>query len=272
METWRLICSPKADAFTNMAVDEAILQTYIQHFKQPTLRIYGWQPAAFSIGVGQKPAEALNLEACRQDRIDFVRRMTGGEAVFHDREITYSLVCSKQDLGLPNSVKQSFRVLTGFVMRFYETLGLTPCFAADAPGYAHGDSSEFCFATREEFDILIAGKKIGGNAQKRIGGVVFQHGSIPFSLNTAGIAGYFRQDISYAASYITSLQDVLKQPVTFETAAKVLLDSFKVNFSVILNEEKLSIQELDLAHVLEEEKYSTRQWNFFRSTRIETKE
>ncbi|MDD5746940.1 MAG: biotin/lipoate A/B protein ligase family protein [Candidatus Omnitrophica bacterium] len=272
MKKWRLILSDKSDPFTNMAVDEAILQTYIHRSKEPTLRIYGWRPAAFSIGVGQKPAEALNLAACQEDRIDFVRRMTGGEAIFHDREITYSLVCSKQEMDMPNSVKQSFRILTGFILHFYEKLGVSPKFAADIPGYAHGNPSDFCFATMEEFDIMVKGKKIGGNAQKRIGDIIFQHGSIPLTLNINAIAKYFNRDIKSAASTIASLHDVVEQTMTFESCRDLLVASFETAFSAALEEQDLSVHEQDLAHVLAEEKYNTKQWNFYRSTRIETKE
>jgi lipoate-protein ligase A len=269
MRAWRLILSPRSDLFTNMAVDEAILRSYIHLHQRPTLRIYAWKPAAFSIGVAQKPEEALHIPACRQDAIGFVRRMTGGEAVFHDNEITYSIVCSKQDLALPDSVKQGFRVLSGFIVTMYRELGLDPCFAADADGYIHGNPSDFCFATKEEFDILVRGRKIGGNAQKRIKDIIFQHGSIPLALDLGKISRYFRHGITGAAAPSISLQEAVGSEIVPGDCRQFLINSFKKTFSVSLTKEQLTMSENDLARVLDKEKYSTRQWNFFRREPVE---
>ena len=106
MKTWRMIISPDADPYTNMAIDEALLQTYDFNKQMPVIRFYRWEKPAISIGVSQKPLEALNLPAMRTRNVSFVRRMTGGEGVYHDEEITYSLVCSKQDLSLLNQLRQ----------------------------------------------------------------------------------------------------------------------------------------------------------------------
>jgi lipoate-protein ligase A len=268
MANWRLIISPPEDAFTNMAVDEAILQMYTHKGGIPTLRIYGWKPPAISLGFSQTPDDALSLAHCRRNNIDFVRRITGGEAIYHDQEITYSLVCRKSDLNISDSVRKSFRLLTTFVFNAYRKLGFTPHFASDLANYRHGDASHFCFATIEKFDIIINNKKIGGNAQKRTKDIIFQHGSIPIALDFKKIKTLINEDLKDVERKVTCLNELLKSEVRYKEVTRVLIDSFKSSYNVGLNRMTLSRQEKDLSHTLLQEKYKTKQWNYFKRSRI----
>jgi lipoyl(octanoyl) transferase len=272
MSNWRLIISPANDAFTNMAIDEAILQMYIHKGGIPTLRIYGWQPAGISLGFSQIPSNSLNLSQCLRHKVEFVRRITGGEAIFHDNEITYSIVCSKQDLNVSDSVKNSFRVLTSFVFNAYRELGFKPYFAGDIDHYTHGDPSEFCFATTEKFDIMIAGKKIGGNAQKRTRDIIFQHGSIPFTLDFDKIKTFINADLTGIEQRVTCLQETLKRNIDFKEMSRLLVNAFKSSYDVCLKKTILTRAEEDLAHTLSKEKYMTKQWNYFKRANIVKKE
>ncbi|MFH1062235.1 MAG: lipoate--protein ligase family protein [Candidatus Omnitrophota bacterium] len=272
MINWRLIISPANDAYTNMAIDESILQTYIYKGGMPTLRIYSWKPAAISLGSSQVPASALNLSQCLVYKLDFVRRITGGEAIFHDNEITYSIVCSKQDLNVSDSVKKSFRVLTAFVFNAYRELGLKPFFAGDIDKYKHGDPSEFCFATTEKFDIMIGDKKIGGNAQKRSRDIIFQHGSIPLTLDFPKIKTFVKEDLEGIEQRVTCLQEELKREISLKEISLLLIDSFKSSYDVCLKKTILTRSEEDLTHTLNEEKYKTKQWNYFKKASIVKKQ
>ena len=164
-----------------MAIDEALLRSFDPESSLPVLRLYGWNPPALSLGRFQNAAEVLDLERCRADGVAVVRRVTGGGVIYHADELTYSLVCAPYQIPPASSVKDSFRVLTGFLLAFYRTLGLDAAYAVDAvpEGTRLGERTAFCFAGRESFDILADGRKIGGNAQRRLKGVIFQHGSIP---------------------------------------------------------------------------------------------
>jgi len=272
MTNWRLIISPPCDAATNMAIDEAILQTYIHTGGMPTLRIYSWHPSAISLGSSQSPVAALNLSECLIHKLEFIRRITGGEAIFHDNEITYSIVCSKSDLNLSDSVRKSFRILTAFVFNAYREMGFMPCFAGDTVTYQHGDPSEFCFATTEKFDILLNGKKIGGNAQKRSKDIIFQHGSIPFSLDFAKIKTFIKEDLGGIEQRVTCLQDELKRRVSFKEVSRILIEAFKSSYDINFKKSILTRAEQDLAHALNEEKYKTKQWNYFKKASIIKKE
>jgi len=272
VKTWRVIVSPETDPYMNMAVDEALLQTYNFKKQMPVLRFYRWKTPTVSIGVSQKPVEVLNLPSMRTKNISFVRRMTGGEGVYHDQEITYSLVCSKQDLTLPNSVHKSFRVITNFILNTYREFGLKPYYAGDRQEYSHGETASFCYSTREHFDVMVDGKKLGGNAQKRIGTIIFQHGTIPLRLNFSAIKLCFRGELGDIENNMTSLGQACGKDINFDEGVKQLKNSFAKAFSVRLMKSFLSEYELDLAHRLCQEKYKTEDWNYFRRTRIMKKD
>ena len=114
---WRLILDDKCDGYYNMAADEAILLHYPSK-KIPTLRVYGWKFPFISLGYNQKVADVLtSLET-----IPFVRRITGGASILHDKELTYSITCSLTDLDLPRDVKESYKTLCSFIIGFYSQL------------------------------------------------------------------------------------------------------------------------------------------------------
>jgi lipoate-protein ligase A len=114
-----------------MAVDEALLACFDPAVSAPVLRLYGWHPPAFSLGRFQDAGQVLDLEKCRETGIPVVRRITGGGVIYHADELTYSLVCAPRQVPPARSVKDSFRVLTSFLLRLYEKLGLTARYALD---------------------------------------------------------------------------------------------------------------------------------------------
>ena len=181
MIPWRFIDSGPLDGCSNMAVDEALLACFHPEKTRPVFRIYGWDPPALSLGRFQKGGEVLDRKNCTEAGVAVVRRITGGGVIYHADEITYSIVCSPDHVPPAASIKESFRALTSFLIRFYGKLGLDPCYAIESfpDGAGIGGRSAFCFAGKESYDILIQGKKIGGNAQRRLKKAIFQHGSIP---------------------------------------------------------------------------------------------
>lgn len=207
--TWRLIVTSPLSGAENMAIDEALLRSFDPLSSRPVLRLYGWNPPALSLGRFQKAAEVLDLERCRADGVAVVRRVTGGGVIYHADELTYSLVCAPGQIPPASSIKDSFRVLTGFLLAFYRVLGLDAAYAADAApeGTRLGEKTAFCFAGRESFDILAGGRKIGGNAQRRLKGIIFQHGSIPLQNRAAVGLSYMREQISAYAEGTASLAE-----------------------------------------------------------------
>lgn len=264
-DKWRLISPKYNDPYANMAIDEAILRGYIAGVAPPTLRIYGWKPSAISLGYFQKADSVLDIDNCERQKISFVRRITGGEAIFHSGDVSYSIICSKRDLALPESVKHSFKILTGFLINSYKALGLRASFFSETD-VSYKQKSSFCFAIQRDFDIAIGGKKIGGNAQKRIKNIIFQQGCIPLKLDTERIKFFIREDLSGIEDRTLALEDALNRKILFSEFASIISDSFEKTFSLKLVEGELNPFELELVELLKKEKYGSREWNYSKKT------
>lgn len=226
-----------------MAVDEALLLSFDPASSQPILRLYGWKPPALSLGRFQDAAAVLDLDRCRAGGVPIVRRITGGGVIYHADELTYSIVCAPPHLPPTPSIKESFRHLTAFLLTFYGKLGLHPRYAADHGGDRRlGERTPFCFAGHESHDILIGGRKIGGNAQRRLKEVIFQHGSIPL-VNRAEEGGAFMRERPLAIGEGTvSLCEA--GVAGGEAELKILLaESFREGMAVLLQEDPLSPRE-----------------------------
>jgi lipoate-protein ligase A len=235
MTAFRLIESGACNAATNMAVDEAIFLCYQEHFSTPTLRLYGWSPASFSIGVSQDPRK-LSLSH------PFVRRPTGGGALFHDNELTYSFIASCSDLGLSLDVKESYAVITGFLIKTYAALSLEASFAKDAmhkTAIISHTIADYCLSRKEEYDIVIAGKKIGGSAQKRRKNIFLQHGSIPCE----------------------TLSATLGRDIRYQELSRLVIAAFCAHFSTSHSLGELTLEESHCAENLKAEKYTNPRWN-----------
>ena len=204
---WRLIDTGPLSGPENMAIDEALLRSFDPVSSAPVLRLYGWTPSALSLGRFQKAGEVLDLARCTVENIPVVRRITGGGVIYHADELTYSLVCSPHHIPPAASIKDSFRVLTAFLLAMYRRLGLSAGYAVDRVEYPAklGERTPFCFAGRETFDILVNGKKIGGNAQRRLKNVIFQHGSIPLVDRSLDGLGFMVEQPENFAGSVTSL-------------------------------------------------------------------
>lgn len=244
MEMWRLLDTGALDGPANMAVDEALLACFDPQRSPPVLRLYGWSPPAISIGRFQKPEEMLDLEKCSAAGIAVVRRITGGGAIYHAEELTYSLVCAPRHVPVTSSIKDSFRVLTRFLLDFYQRLGLSACHAVDCAvaGTRLGERSAFCFAGRESYDILIEGKKIGGNAQRRLKSTIFQHGSIPLINCTSNAAGFVRDIPAGIGETAAALYDFTER-YAHEELKKLLTEAFAGALPARLTEDQLTGEE-----------------------------
>ena len=173
---FRLICTGSADAITNMAIDEALLEGF-EKDANPILRVYSWSDS-FTLGISQKIKDYQELY---QPNTSFAKRITGGGVLFHGHDVSYSVILPSDTFGTLD-VKQSYEKLCSFLIAFYEDLGLNPVFAKDEEATTT-TNSPYCQIGFEPYDILIEGKKIGGNAQRRMRDKIFQHGSIPFKKN-----------------------------------------------------------------------------------------
>ena len=258
---WRLIDTGLLSGPENMALDEALLCSFDQ-LSRPVLRLYGWNPVALSLGRFQKAGEVLDVDRCRADGVPLVRRITGGGVIYHADELTYSIICSPDQIPEARSIKDSFRVLTGFLLQFYRNLGLEALYALDccSSGEKLGERTPFCFAGKESFDILVNGRKIGGNAQRRLKQVVFQHGSIPVLNRVADGIVYLRQHPEGVEDRVTCLAD---EGMSTDSVflKSILKDAFCTNLGTVLLETNPTYLEQQLAEKLHREKYLNVHWN-----------
>jgi len=247
--SWRIILDKKNNGYYNMALDEAILNNY-NNLKIPTFRIYGFDKPFISLGYNQKIKDVLKEE----NKIPVVRRITGGEAVFHNDELTYSIVCSIKDLDLPKSIKESYKKICSFLINFYRKLNLNIEFPKEKK-----INSNFCLSNFMQFDILIDSKKIGGNAQRRKKDIIFHQGYILQNIDFKKIYENIK-DIKDIESKVNYLYNFTKYD--FYSLEILLKESFKETFFVNFVYDKLTDQELNTCKILLKEKYTQYNWNY----------
>jgi lipoyl(octanoyl) transferase len=268
MNTWRVIFSGYKDPYYNMAMDEALFEAMGLGYGQPTLRIYGWEPAAFSLGYSHDPAVNLDLKACLRYKVPFVRRITGGGVLFHGGDISYSIVSLYADLPEGLKAGKLFKIICSFLITMYRSMGINAEFAVDSEDYQPAlkpkrGAPVFCPDGKEKYDIVINGKKLGGNAQKRGKDVFLQHGSIPLSdtLNYARL--FLKENVSSAVSRPFSLEELSGKIFSFSGAETILLESFQDTFGIIPADGELNKEERGIFESLRVRKYQVRDWNMY---------
>lgn len=170
---WRLIETPALPGARNMAIDLVLADT-VRAGGPPALRFYRWWPPCLSLGRNQEARGHYDTAEAERRGIEFVRRPTGGRAVYHHHEITYSVVVGERDLGGP---RETYRAVTRALTAGLRLLGV-PAEIAERPGPALRPNTIPCFRERGDGAILANGRKLVGSAQLREAGVLLQHGSI----------------------------------------------------------------------------------------------
>ncbi|HDQ72704.1 MAG TPA: lipoate--protein ligase family protein, partial [Chloroflexi bacterium] len=177
LDIWRLIRSAPADGASNMAVDEAILRAVAMGQSPPTLRFYAWEPACLSLGRGQTVAD-VDREALQAQGFDLVRRPTGGKAILHVDELTYSVVVPQSDARVVGDVVASYRRLSSALILGLQRLGVPDVVADQRLENRHAQGA-VCFEAPSDYEITTGGRKLAGSAQMRAQDTVLQHGAMP---------------------------------------------------------------------------------------------
>lgn len=172
----------------NMDMDEKILSYAIKNnLSSPVLRFYGWKPSCVSLGRNQSD-EHLNKQFCMDNNIDIVRRLTGGRALLHDNELTYSFVCPTSFLKHGDTVIESYKEISSALAFGFKSLGLDVDFPEEMKAKT---KFEYCMSLSTGADLSYKGRKIVGSAQFRSQGYILQHGSIMFDYNESTIENIF---------------------------------------------------------------------------------
>jgi lipoate-protein ligase A len=228
-------------ATLNMAIDEALIENIGQ---APVLRIYGWRPAAISVGYFQSIKEEVDLEKCSQLGVDVVRRLTGGGTVLHEFELTYSFITKQYQ----QNIMESCRWICDAIVMSINRLGFDASFVPLN-------------------DIVVNGKKVSGSAQTRRKGVLLQHGTLLLSVDVDKMFSVLKvpseklrdKIVKDVKERVTSLAGT-----TFDDMASSLKTSFAEKFDAKLVADTMSTEEISRAKWLAERKYSSKEWNFRR--------
>ncbi len=253
-ESWRLINTNHNDAFMNMAIDEALLTS-----EKPVLRFYRWKPAALSLGYSQKMDE-INLIQCEKLGIDYVRRLTGGKAVLHDKELTYSFIINEDVM--PKRIIDSYMVISNAILFGLKKLGIN---ANMKEPMQKPRQSSICFNEPSYYEIIANNKKLIGSAQTRRNCKVLQHGSILLNIDVEKMCSLFRncnkRIINLSKKSVTSIKELNKK-VDSNALIRGIKKGFEENFQIKLYDDELTDDEMKLAVKLAKERYSSKQWNF----------
>lgn len=179
---WRLLDSDPNIGAYNMAIDEELLARAQAGETTPMLRLYTWHPPAVSIGRFQKLATAVDAGACRRQGIDIIRRVTGGRAVLHNRELTYSIIARTDDPVFPRNVHGTYKIIAAGLLQGLRNLGIPAEMVSRSDRNAilvkKDTKDAACFSSPSWHEILVHDRKIIGSAQRRLTGAFLQHGSI----------------------------------------------------------------------------------------------
>lgn len=264
---WRLILHPPASGTRNMAVDEAILRAVMAGLAPPTLRLYAWDPPCLSLGYGQ-PAADVDQEALRARGWGLVRRPTGGRAILHTDELTYSVIGPADEPRLVGGVLESYQRLSQGLMRALEILAV-PVQHARKQGTADGAIPDpVCFVEPSDYEVTVNGKKLVGSAQARRKNGVLQHGTLPLRRDLTRITQVLRfegeGDRASAAERVrqraTTVEAALGRPVDWEEAATAFEQGFAEALNLRFERGELSADEEAAADHWAQVQYANDDW------------
>lgn len=187
----------------NMSIDSDLLDFAIQNkLEYPVFRLYGWSPACISLGRNQQDA-FIDKKFLKDTGIDMVKRLTGGRALLHDNEITYSYICPVSYLKHGDNVKQSYMEISQFLIDGFRKLGIELEFGASKPVNTKFD---YCMLISTGADLCYKGKKLIGSAQCRKEGYILQHGSILYDYSIPLLEKIFNEPVG--TDLITSIKEI----------------------------------------------------------------
>lgn len=225
---WRYLDSGPATAAENMKIDEELLEQARKPGALPLLRFYAWDPPAVSLGRFQRADEAVLADACAKQGFDIVRRITGGRAVLHNRELTYSVIAPDKNPLFPPGVIGTYKVIAAGLLAGFRNLGIPAEMVTRSGRHAvlveKNTRDAACFSSPSWYEIVVAGRKIAGSAQRRVAGAFLQHGSILINhdpaLESLVIPG------GPGADRVTSIERELGRPVQLDDVKQAFLRGF----------------------------------------------
>ena len=266
---WRLVDTGHRSGPENMAIDEAIMRAHGRGEVPPTLRFYGWQPAAVSIGYFQQMNKEIDLDAVKAGGYGYVRRATGGRMIFHHLELTYS-VTIREEL-LPGGVVETYRELSKGLLEGLRLLGGAPELSGGEEDPRRANPGGFhtaCFDTPSAYELTVDRKKVAGSAQTRKDGVILQHGSILLDIDADLMFSLMRLPegaketlLKRYRSKATTIREALGRTVGYDEARDAFTQGFAAGMGLTLTAGGLLENEQEDAGRLVQAKYGNDAWN-----------
>ena len=234
------------------------------------MRFFGWRPAAVSIGYFQELKNEINVSQCQLTGVDIVRRITGGKAVYHRDEITYSLTAENSEKIFPDNISGTYEKISICLARGLSELGINARLAEGGKSVSgtKKNTSSCCFSIPSGNELLVDGRKICGSAQMRTHGGFLQHGSLLMTFDPVETAALILssrapEPAEKLRCSVTAVNEVISSPVSAETLCLVLQKGFIDELGIDLSEGPLTPAEKELSAYLVE-KYKSDAWNWQR--------
>jgi len=267
--TWRLILDTPHRGAWNMAADEAILEHVGRGDSMPTLRLYAWNPDCLSLGYAQ-PFGDVDTARLHEHGWDVVRRPTGGRAILHTDELTYSVTAPLDEPRVAGSVLESYNRLAQALLLAVQSLNLA-VEMKEHQSAGHPPPSTLgpvCFEVPSTYEITVNGKKLVGSAQARRKEGVLQHGTLPLHGDLTRItqALVFADEISRTSaaekllSRATTIESALGVIIDWESAAQAFITGFESALALNFERGELSTSEKGRAEQLVQNKYAHPDW------------
>ena len=277
---WRFICSGPGDPYFNMAVDETLLSS-VRNGSPPILRLYDWNPPGVSIGYFQAVNKTVDLDKCLSKGVKLVRRITGGRAVLHAEELTYSFSGScKIFPELGNSVSETYKQISRALLFSLSNLEVEAQRVRPSgkqinqagPSRQKGGktcSRPFfnppCFSSFSRYEIGYQGRKLVGSAQRRFGEIFLQHGSILIKKGVLELSDFLPANTFIEGVKLldnsTSIEEIKGRKIERHEVIQALKKGFSGYFQKVFQEDSLTEEELETAQRLRIGKYSKNYWN-----------
>ena len=266
---WRLLINSPHDGIWNMALDESILETVARKEVIPTLRLYAWNPYCLSLGQAQSILD-VDQQRLINNNWGIVRRPTGGKAILHADELTYSICLPQSDPLVRGTVVESYRRLSTALLLALQNMGIK----ADSKPKSDEDRKKIpnpvCFEVPSDYEITYHEKKLIGSAQARRAKGVLQHGAIPLFGNITRITDVLKfqdetqrqETASKLFKRATTIQSILNRTISWQEIADAVIEGFEKTLNIYFSDSKLSVLELKRAEDLVRNKYGNKEWTY----------
>ncbi|KGX89622.1 octanoyltransferase [Pontibacillus halophilus JSM 076056 = DSM 19796] len=270
-EVWYFIDSGNASPEWNMALDEKLVSWHSEGKIPPVIRFYGWNPATLSVGYFQKLKGKIDLEAVEKHGYGLVRRPTGGRAVLHDKELTYSVIVSEKHEAMPKTVTEAYRVISEGLLNGFRNLDIQADFSIPE-GKLQQTGSAVCFEEPSWYELIVEGRKAAGSAQSRQKGVILQHGSIPIEVDDVALFDMFiypNERVKERArkafgGKAAAINEVAATPKSLEEVKSAFKQGFAAGLDIELEHYTLTEEQIEEVNELAINRYKSDEWTYYR--------